>query len=348
MARPRSSVWTLCAAAGALCLSLGCGSLGSYTTSPADYAAYRWTRVAPSFEARLQAASIYLERFPNGQFEPEVRAYFQRAEPVFFAAKSKSIEGLELYLRTLPKGPNSAKAIADVRRLRQARMEVEELSGATKLGVRLSILAAGRTRVRTEVEAWIKRFLDRAAWERPLAQAPDELIVAWRLALPEPVCGPPEEGDAPEIARRCSKLMELPYTVVGEAGPEELQATIEIALAEDAAGRPLYVSIGGPDLFVRVEETVVARAVPRDDKAARLRGASRVVEMARQQFQERVSPDPACKKPAAAPALLRLACDRFSVVVRMGLEGEDDTIRLNWERVPTSSSTSSGPPSASP
>jgi hypothetical protein len=328
----RRALVALTAALGAL----GCGSLSSYTASPDDYAAYRSTRVAPSFEARLQAASTYLERFPKGEFEPEVRAYFERAEPVFFAVKKGSIAGLELYLRLLPKGPHGADALAEIKRLRQARTEAEELTGATKLGARLSILAAGRARVRTEVEAWIRRFLDRAAWERPLVEAPDELIVAWRLALPEPVCGPPDEGDPPSIARRCSKLMELPYTVVGEGGPEELQATIEIALTEDAAGRPLSVSIGGPDLFLRIEETVLARAASRDDKSARLRGASRVVEMARRQFQARVSEDPACKKPAASPALLRLACQGFSVSVRMGLEGEDDTIRLDWEPTPPS------------
>jgi hypothetical protein len=321
--------------------ALGCGSLSSYTASPSDYAAYRPTRVAPSFEARLQAASTYLERFPKGEFEPEVRAYFERAEPVFFAAKKGSIQGLELYLRLLPKGPHGADALAEMKRLRQARTESEELTGATKLGTRLSILAAGRARVRTEVEAWIRRFLDRAAWERPLVEAPDELIVAWRLALPEPVCGPPDEGDAKntqtmQIARRCSKLMELPYTVVGEEGPEELQATIEIALTEDAAGRPLSVTIGGPDLFLRIEETVLARAASRDDKSARLRGASRVVDMARRQFQARVSEDPACKQPATSPALLRLACQGFSIFVRMGLEGEDDTIRLDWGATPPS------------
>jgi hypothetical protein len=324
-------------------LALGCGSLSSYTAPHDDYAAYRSTRVAPSFEGRLQAAATYLERFPKGEFEPEVRAYFERAEPVFFAAKKGSIAGLELYVRVLPKGPHGAEAFAELKRLRQARTEVEELSGATQLGARLSILAAGRARVRSEVEAWIRRFLDRAAWERPLAQAPDELIVAWRLALPEPVCGPPDEGDAPNIARRCSKLVELPYTVVGEEGPEELQATIEIALTEDAAGRPLGVTIGGPDLFLRIEETVLARAAPRDDKSARLRGASRVVDMARRQFQERVSEDPTCKKTAAAPVLLRLACQGFGVVVRMGLEGEDDTIRLDWEGAPAPSAPTPTP-----
>ncbi|NUQ78132.1 MAG: hypothetical protein HUU21_31760 [Polyangiaceae bacterium] len=313
--------------------ALGCGSLSSYTARPDDYAAYRSTRVAPSFEARLQAASTYLERFPEGEFEPEVRAFFNRAEPVFFAVKSRSIQGLEQYLRLLPDGPHGSDALAELKRLRQAKAESEELSSATKLGVRLSILAEGRARVRSEVEAWIRRFLDRAAWDRPLSQAPDELIVAWRLALPEPVCGPPIEGDAPNIARRCSKLVELPYTVVGDKGPEELQATIEIALTEDVAGRPLGVTIGGPDLFLRIEETVLARAVPREDQAARLRGASRVVDAARRHFQERVSADPTCKKPAASPALLRLDCNGFRVSVRMGSDGEDDTIQLNWESI---------------
>jgi hypothetical protein len=306
----------------------GCGSLGSYTTSPGDYAAYRSTRVSPTREARIAAAARYLELFPEGAFEPEVRAYFNRAEPVFYAAKDGSVAGLEAYLRVLPKGPHSQQALSDLSRLRRARTELEELRAVTQLGDRLSRLTAERARVRIEIEAWLRRFLDRAAWDRPLVEAPDELLVAFRLALPEPVCGPPEPGEPETHARRCSKILELPYTVTSDVGPEELQATIEIALTQDASGRPIDVTIGGPDLFLRLEETFTARALPPADKPGRMSGASRAVEIARRQFQERVSSEPACKKQPPAQALLHLECSGFRVIVRPGLEGEDDTIRV--------------------
>jgi hypothetical protein len=311
--------------------SLGCGSLGSYTTSPADYAAYRSTRVSPTLEGRLAAAARYLELFPKGEFEPEVRTYFHRAEPVFFAAKDGSVAGLEAYLRVLPKGPHSEQALTELSRLRRARTELEELRAVTQLGDRLSRLTAERARARAEIDAWLRRFLDPAAWDRPLVEAPDELLVAFRLALPEPVCGSPEQGEPESYARKCSKILELPYTVTSDSGPEELQATIEIALAQDASGRVIDVTIGGPDLFLRLEETFTARALPPADKPGRMSGASRAVEIARRQFQERVSTDPACKKQPAAPAVLHLACKGFRVIVRPGLEGEDDTIRVTRE-----------------
>jgi hypothetical protein len=284
--------------------------------------------VAPTVEARLAAAARYLERFPKGEFEPEVRAYYERAEPVFFAAKSRSIPGLETYLRVLPKGPHGEQALSDLGRLRQARDDREELRSVTELGARLSLLASQRARVRGEIDAWVRRFLHRDTWDRPLVNAPDELVVAFRLSLPEPVCGPPEEGEPPAHARRCSKILELPYTVTSDSGPEELQATIEIALAQDASGRPVEVTIGGPDLFLRLEETFTARALAQSDKAARLSGASRAVEIARRHFQDRVSDDPACKKPPPAQALLLLECKGLRLIVRPGLEGEDDTIKI--------------------
>ncbi len=92
----------LCAALSALMLGIGCGSLSSYTARPDDYAAYRATRVAPSVEGRIQAAATYLERFPKGEFEPEVRAYFERAEPIFL----RDEEGEHLGPRALRPRPS--------------------------------------------------------------------------------------------------------------------------------------------------------------------------------------------------------------------------------------------------
>ena len=73
------------AAATILAAASGCGC-GGFVTSPADYTAYRATRVAPTLDARLSAAERYLASYPDGAFVAEVRASFDRAEPVFFAA----------------------------------------------------------------------------------------------------------------------------------------------------------------------------------------------------------------------------------------------------------------------
>ncbi len=310
---------------------LGCGSLSSYTAPPDDYAAYRATRLGGTFEARLTAAAGYLERFPQGAFEAEVRRYFEQAEPVFFGAKTGSIAGLESYLRTLPKGPHSEEALANLRTLRNQRNDEEDLRGAVELGEKLSLRTKERSRVRIEIEDWTRRFLDAAVWSKPLIQAPDELIVAFRLALPQPICGEPEAGEPSNYARRCSKLMELPYTVAADEGPLELQATLEIVLIQSADGKPVLVTIGGPDLFLRMEETFKGRAIPVDDKAAHLSGASRVVDIMKRVFSRHVSEDPACKGQARAPAILNLGCSGFRVTVRKGSEGEDDLIQIERE-----------------
>lgn len=311
--------------------ALGCGSLSSYTAPPDDYSAYRSTRLGQSFEARLTAASTYLERYPGGVFEADVRRYFEQAEPVFYGAKNGSVAGLESYLRTLPKGPHSEEALAQLRKLRNQRSDEEQMRGVVELGARLSLRSMQRARVRGEIEDWTRRFLDAPVWSRPLIQAPDELIVAWRLALPQPVCGEAEAGGPPEYARRCSKLMELPYTVASDEGPLDLQATIEIVLIQDTQGKPVFVSIGGPDLFLRVEETFKGRAIPLEDKASRLSGASRIVEIAKRAFGRYVSEEAACKSQARAPFILNLGCQGWSLKVRAGSEGEDDLIQIERE-----------------
>lgn len=314
--------------------SLGCGSLASYTAPSGDYAAYRSTRLGVSFDARVSAAATYLERYPQGAFAVEVRRYFEQAEPVFYGAKSGSIPGLMGYLRALPKGPHSEQALSELRSLQKRQTDEEEMRGAVEMGARLSLRTMERTRVRTEIEAWVGRFLDAGVWSRPLMEAPDELIVAWRLGLPQPVCGEPEAGEPSEYARRCSKLLELPYTVASDEGPLELQATVEIVLIQDARGKPLLVTIGGPDLFLRMEETFKARAIPADDKASRLSGASRVLEIARRMFGRFVSEDASCKAPARSPSILNLGCKGFRLSVRLGGEGEDDLIQISREAEP--------------
>lgn len=301
-----------------------CAPARSFFTPPAEHAAYRATIVAPTLDERLAAAFRYLEIFPEGEHEPRVRAYFEAAEPVFFGAKRGSVAGLSAYLRALPRGPHSAQALAELRQGRAVKAEQQEFRGAVAMGARLTRLTAERTRVRTELDAWLRRFLDRASWERPLVDAPGDLIVAWSLALPRPVCAAPEGGQA---ARRCAKIIELPYTVTVESEPEERQATIEVAVDQDAEGRLVEARIGGPDLFLRLEETFLARGISPDDSAGRASATSRAVDLARNAFEARVSEDPGCRRKPKAPAVLALECGGFELSVRPARgDDEDDVI----------------------
>lgn len=316
-----------------LAMSLGSlGSLGSLTgcaffTSPNDYGAYRATHAAPTFEARLEAASRYLREHPDGVFRDEVEAYFKRAEPVFFEAKKGSRDGLKDYLAALPNGPHRVDAEAMLRSLEateRAKRDEASLSAA-EIEQRLGRAAGERARVRESIEAWIERFLDTAVYKSPLFEAKRDLILAWSLSLPWPKCAS-IEGLAG--ARRCDKIIEMPYTVPVRGGVAEVhQATIEIAVMEDGPGVPLQITVGGPALFLRLAETFVATALDATDGDARKDANSRAVKLVEKVFARAVSADAACKKAPDGASELALACKGMSVTVKPAqAQGEDDLI----------------------
>ena len=197
--------------------------------------------------------------------------------------------------------------------------------------------------MREELSAWVGRFLDARVWGRPLSEAPAELLVPFSLALPPPVCralggpgggalGDPAGGAlgaAPPGSIRCAKVLGLPYIVKVKGLSEPREATVEVAVLEDAGGRPVAVTIGGPDLFLRLEETRAVRALAADDGASRVGGISQAVELAGAAFRKRVSADPACRRQPVAPIALDLGCGGLRLVVRAALTpGGDDTIEI--------------------
>src|SRR5258708_30085371 len=89
----------------------GCGTnLNQIGASSSDYADYRAFRVAPALSGRLKAASIYLQCHSEGSFRDEVAAWFDKIEPLFFAALSDSASGMQTYLDALPGGPHAESA----------------------------------------------------------------------------------------------------------------------------------------------------------------------------------------------------------------------------------------------
>lgn len=316
----------LSALALAMLLGLGsasCAATRSLGASAGDWSAYRATRVSGSLEGRLAASVRYLERYPEGTFAPDVRAWFASAEPVYFEVKRQSAAGLYAYLATLPRGPHAADARDTLRRF-EARTTVEGFdASALRADARIAAAAASRAEARGEILGYAWSFLDPDAWSRPLGEAKAELVTRWSLRVPRPVCqfddGAPGGG-----VRRCAKILELPYLVTTGEGSEERQATVEIVLLQDAHGRPRELTIGGPDLFVRLEEIMSGRAIPAGDGAGRAASVSRAVELVRREFLSRVSDDPACKKRVRAPDLLALECGGVRAVVRGALEATDD------------------------
>lgn len=340
----RAAGWSLVSAMLVAVLP-GCASSGAFLASPDDYAAYRATRVSRTLDGRLAAASTYLTRFPQGAFVAEVRAYLDRAEPIYYAAKRGSMAGLEAYLQVLPAGEFSKDAARRLRGFVKVRDSGDLLArAASQAEARIAKEQAERRRVREELTVWLDRFLDTSLWGQPLAEAPAELLVPFSVSLPAPVCrrlDDPATTEAfgaapagwPPGALLCSKLLELPYVVKVDGASEPRQATIEIAVIEDAAGRPLQVSIGGPDLFARLEETRTVHPVEAEDAAGRISGISQAVELARAAFRERVAADPACVRQAVAPVVLDLECKGARFVVRAAVDaGGDDAFTFTPAR----------------
>lgn len=309
----------------------GCATPVALFASPDEYAVYRKTRIGPTLEARLAAADQYLTRFPDGSFRAQVLPWFERAEIVFYKAKQGSLAGLEDYLRTLPRGPHADEAEG----LRRARVTTRsnreaELGGAASLTAKLDQAAAQRRAVRVELTAWLDRFLDAEVWKTPLSEARAELIIPWSLELPSPVCAPleaPRPVDLPAGAvRRCAKILELPYSVTVDGSSDARQATVEIAVLQDASGRSLQASIGGPELFLRLQETFTVRATSPGDAEPRASANARVAELVRSAFGRIVSRDAACKRPLSPPVFVDLACNGVRIAARAAVESTDDDL----------------------
>ncbi|APR78139.1 Hypothetical protein A7982_03486 [Minicystis rosea] len=319
----------------ALALTVAGCQAQAFIASPSDYAAYRATRLGATVEDRLAAAQRYLDKHPDGRFAEEVHAFFDAAETAFYDESKSTKAGLRSYLALLPTGPHHELA---GRRLDEldaaARASREEISRSrAEVEARVSgPAAAERARVREEIEAWLQRFLDVKTYEAPLAAARADLVVPFALSLPSPRCttfDPPEPQAVPRpaVARRCTKLFSLPYSVEVNRATEPREATLEVVLTQDARGVPLGATIAGPDLFLRLEETFRIRPIAPGDTAQRAAAVSRATALVKLAFGAAVSEDPACKRRPSPPAVLELACSGVAVTVTAAAApGEDDRI----------------------
>jgi hypothetical protein len=297
--------------------SAGCAAGHAYVASASDYAAYRRTRVAPTFDER-----------PSGAFRDEVRAYFTDAEPVYWAKQQRSPSGVLAYLKALPRGPHHAEAQGrrdEIEERARARAHAREVVEQRVSGP----AATARARVRAVFQDYLAGFFERGVYEAPLSRASAALIVPYSLALPSPRCEPidPPEGAA---AHRCAKLVELPYAVEGPNGPEEREATMQIDVVLDLDGTPIEVTLGGPELFLRIEETFRVKPLDGADGASRAAAIARVGQIVTAVFDRVVSESPACRRKAQPPVTLELACNGVGVAVRASAApGDDDRIVVN-------------------
>jgi hypothetical protein len=284
---------------------------------PDDYAGYRATRVAPTLGERVAAADRYLDEHRAGLYAAEVQRYFDEAEPLFYVSRKDSVAGLEDYLRALPDGPHAAEATRRLASLRAvAGPRTEDLVGVAEAAERrMSREATDRAEVVAEVARWVDALARPAVFAGPMSEAPGDVVIAWTLHLPHPVCEAGEGG-----LRTCRKLIERPYTLPGTEGLDERQATLEIVIVEDAWGRPREAAIRGPELFARLEEARSIREVPPGDAKARAKASAEAAKLVEAKAGARVDGGAGCTRAGEAD----LVCGGVRVIVRPGATGADD------------------------
>lgn len=324
------SALAACAAIALAIATTGCVAGRRFAASPEEYAIYRRAQAADDIEVRLEASQQYLVKYPQGAWAPDVQDFFTRAEAIYFAGSKASIPGLEGYLRALPHGPSAKEAALRLRDLRAAEKadRTDLINTAKAASENVEREGERRRNARERISTWLGLVLDPSVFARPLVDAKASLIVPWSLGLPWPLCERPDGDAATKLpagaARRCTKLLQLDYRAADDGEMQDRQALVEIALFQDEMGRPVEVSIGGPDLFLRLEETFTARGAAATDPEAKLRGAERAVRMAEEAFDATIGGAKACKKAADAD-VLRLVCKGISLRVLAGaLDGEDD------------------------
>lgn len=307
----------------------GCST---FLASRGDYALYRSTRVGKTFEARLRAADAYLRTYPDGEWAPEVKRYFERAEPVYYASKEDSVPGLQAYLAELPNGPHGKAANERLQQLLTSRVKdrEDERGVVARSDAKLAARAAERAQVREQIAAWVNRFLDRDLYARPMTNADAGIVVPWALALPSPVCSlSADDKRATTGDYGCRKLLLYPYSVVSGGAQEERQATVEVAVSFDAAGVPKRATVGGPDMFLRLAESKQLQAIKADDPGARVEAIAGAVAIARERFGERIGKDKACERKSAAPVVLDLRCHGVRLTATAAVDpSEDDRFEI--------------------
>lgn len=290
--------------------------------SPSEYAAYRKTRVEPSLDARMAAAHDYLIAYPEGAYAAEVRRRFARNEPLYFESRQRSEQGLEAYLKAMPQGPHAAEVRARLSLIAERKGKPDQLSAAaSETEAKLSAAARTRDRARDELTFWLQNLGDKEAYAAPLSEGPADLVVAFSLSLPPPLC-----HAEPPALRVCVKELVLPFMIPGAPGSSgssdmiERQLAFSITIVQDSVGRPQWARIEGKELFSRLDETQSLQVLAPEELERR---AAAIASAADQVSGEAA---PSCRKEPTPPEVLRLECNGLRVIALAGDPGTPDAV----------------------
>ena len=289
-----------------------------------DLADYRAFRVAGHEGVRLARASRYLEAHPSGAWADEVRATFNREEPLYFEASTASRAKTSEYLADLPRGPHAQAAIellaafdthvedvATARLLRNARHTEAVLERAN----------AQRRAVGEHILEGVSALLDADVYGKRPEEFPEALRRALRGASSA------TWGTAPS-----SRSEELFYSVPGRTERVSRLVAIELDV-ELARGEAVRGVLRGPDLFVSWEEADAVE--PRDptNPADRARAAVHATDVLSGALEAHL-PASRCAPPAPPQGMLLVrSCDGWTVAVTQGASpGSTDTLVVTGPR----------------
>ncbi|MCA9618645.1 MAG: hypothetical protein KC731_06480 [Myxococcales bacterium] len=251
----------------ALALALtGCNAAEMLIASPSDYADYRRLRLGEDADARMAAAFEYLRAHPEGRYAERVRRYFDKAEPAYYEVRRRSPGGLERYLAALPKGPHAAEAVERLSSFRRPNPGEDASATVAATTERLTREKEARAEAARFLQVWLVDFLRPALWQVPFDQGPGDLLVRYRLALPQPECEP---HPAFASGQTCHKEVAKRFVVRAPSGAVERSVAFDVAIELDDGWRLHRVTISGADLFLRTAEAEGGRPLEVDEEGHR-------------------------------------------------------------------------------
>lgn len=305
---------------GLVLLLTGCNAGRAFIASSGDYADYRAVRTANDVDARMAAAWEYLETRPDGRYAERLRSYFDKAEPVFFKVRSRSVKGLEAYLRALPNGPHADEAVELLMGMRdESRRESLDTREVRAITTRLDAERDKRESAAALLLWWLDAFADQKVWDKPLTEAPAELVVRYDLSLPQPRCDP---DPAEPSHRRCVKPLEQRFRVPGNGKLEDRTLAFLLETELDERWRLVQLTITGAGILLATEEARSEKALGDGEAEASRAAAAFVAKLTATLFEREV----ACNGGTDARGRTVLTCEGLRLTIEPGRDGGDDVM----------------------
>jgi hypothetical protein len=269
----------------------------------------------------MAASWYYLEQRPEGQYHARLKRYFDKAEPVFYKARRRSMKGLEAYLRALPNGPHAGDVLGELMAMRDSSRRDQLMTRqARQAGLRLDVERHKREQAATLLGWWIGSLLDRRVWQRPLSDAPSEFVVRYRLALPRPECEP--HDDDPDH-QRCFKSVAQSFRIAGRGKLESRTLAFDLELELDERWHLMAATIAGPALFLTSVEAQRERIVDEGDAGAQKQAVDGFIAKLGAELAAR---DIACDGGSTEGGGTVLDCEGIRLTIEPGQGGGDDVL----------------------